>query len=72
MKNLLNEIEEWAETYDFSFQFWGKYNNNVFIYKNNVELFSSGGHESIDEVLKSALNYVRKINATIQSSNRKQ
>lgn len=59
---LLDEIEKYSEKYTFSFQFWGKGNNNVYIEKNDVELTSSGGFETIEEVLKFALGYIYKIN----------
>lgn len=62
MKELFNEIKKWAGIYEFSFQFWGEYNNNVWIYKDGVELFSCGGRESMEEVAKDALNYVYKVN----------
>ena len=59
---LLQEIEKYSEKYTFSFQFWGKGNNNVYIEKDCVELTSSGGYETIEDVLKFALEYIYKIN----------
>lgn len=61
---LLKEIERWAEKYQFSFQFWGIGNNNVFISKDHVDLYSSGGFDSANDVMIDALNYVYRINRT--------
>ena len=62
MNKLLNEIEKYSEIHTFCFQFWGKYNNNVFIEKDGIELTSSGGFETIEEVLKFSLGYIYKVN----------
>jgi len=59
---VLSEIEKWAKVYEFSFQFWGEGNNNVFISKDDVELDSTGGYETPLEVMKEALRYIYKIN----------
>lgn len=59
---LLDEIEKYSEKYTFSFQFWGKGNNNVYIEKQDAELTSSGGFETIEDALKFALGYIYKIN----------
>ena len=61
-KSLLAEIERYSKKYQFSFQFWGAGNNNVFIAKNDVELYSSGGYLLIEDALIAALLYVYKIN----------
>lgn len=59
---LLGEIEKWSEKYEFSFQFWGEGNMNVFIYKDGIELFCAGGRNTVYEILTEAMNFVRKIN----------
>lgn len=59
---LIQELEQWSETYHFNFQFWGEGNNNVFISKDGVELYSTGGLDSIADIIIAALVYVRKIN----------
>jgi len=61
---LIKEIEKYSGKYEFSPQFWGMGNNNIFISKNDVEIFSGGGYENISECLKSALEYIYKINRT--------
>jgi hypothetical protein len=64
METLITEIEKWSEKYDFSFQFWGEDNNNVFISKDHVDLHSTGGYETIEEVLKVTLEWVYRVNRT--------
>lgn len=61
---LLSEIEKWSEKYQFSFQFWGEGNNNLYIYKDDVELHSTGGWLTIEDALISALEYIYRINRT--------
>jgi hypothetical protein len=58
---LLSEIESYSNKYNFSFQFWGAGNNNVFIEKDNVEIYSSGGFETPDECMGKALLFIYKI-----------
>ena len=58
----MSEIEKYSEMYQFSFQFWGYANNNVFIMKDNVDLFDTGGLDAPGDAIKSALTYIYKIN----------
>ena len=62
MKELFDEINKWAGKYEFSFQFWGESNNNVWICKDGIELFSCYGCKSMEETVKIALNYIYKVN----------
>lgn len=63
MKNtLLNEITKYSGKYEFSFQFWGMNNNNVWIHKDGVELYSSGGHSSNIDAIIAAFKYIYRIN----------
>ncbi len=55
-------LEKWTDKYQISFQFWGKGNNNVFIEKDDVELFSTGGKETILEVLSEAVDWIHRVN----------
>jgi len=61
-ERFLKEIEKYSSKYQFSFQFWGDGNNNVFIMKDDIDLYSSGGFLSIQEALMDALQYIYKIN----------
>jgi hypothetical protein len=67
MKELMNEIEAFTATYEFNFQFWGEGNNNVYISKDDVDLYDSGGYNTIEEVLVCALTYLYKINRVAES-----
>lgn len=62
MDKLFKEIEAWYGIYEFSFQFWGKDSNNCRVYKNDVELYDSGGFETPKQAIEAALKYVNKIN----------
>jgi hypothetical protein len=59
-------IEFWTKRYEFSFQFWGDGNNNVFINKDDVEVASFGGDKTIHEILKRALDWCEKVNPKIK------
>jgi len=61
---LLDEIQAWSEKYEFSFQFWGKGRNQLWIYKGGVELTLFGGRDTAVEVIKEGLEYIYKINRT--------
>lgn len=60
---LLAEIDQYTHMYEFSFQFWGKDNNNVYVSKGHVELFDIGGRETIHQVLEDTLYHLKKIKA---------
>ena len=66
-EKLLKEIELFSVKYQFSFQFWGDGNNNVFISKDDVELYSSGGWLNIEDALTDAVKYIYRINRTPDS-----
>lgn len=68
MKQLFEEVNKWSEKYEFSFQFWGDHNNNVWLYKDGVELFDCGGRETIEEVVKDTLKYIYKQNQARSAS----
>lgn len=62
MEKLLNEIEAFSATYEFNFQFWSAGNNNIYIEKDGVDIYNSGGFETIEDVLKDSLNYLYRVN----------
>ena len=62
MEKLLKEIEKYSDKYQFSFQFWGNGDNNVYIAKDYVNLFDTGGYLTIEDVIIAALHYIYKIN----------
>lgn len=61
-KTNLELIEFWSRIYEFSFQFWGDANNNVYINKGGIELASFGGEDTIDEIFKRAIEWCEKQN----------
>jgi hypothetical protein len=63
---LLTKVEFWAFQYDFSFQFWGVGNNNVYINRSNVELASFGGFDTIKEAFERVLEWCEKANPRIK------
>lgn len=63
-QTLLDEITKWAAKYHFSFQFWGEGDNNVFIRKNGIDLYSTGGCDTPRKAIFKALEYIYRINNT--------
>lgn len=63
---MLAKIEFWAHQYDFNFQFWGPDNNNVFISRGGVDLFSAGGYETIKEMFDRVLEWCEKANPRVK------
>ena len=63
---LLTKIEFWAFQYDFSFQFWGTGNNNVYINRGGIEIASFGGRETIKEVLQDTIEWCEKANPRVK------
>lgn len=61
-QDLLLEIERWSTVYQFSFQFWGPGNNNVYIHKADIELASFGDEDDIEAILTKTLEWVNKQN----------
>lgn len=61
----LRKIEFWATKYEFSFQFWGEGNNNVFINKDDVEIHSSGGYETVADMFKYVIAWCEKANPKV-------
>lgn len=62
--DLLEALEVWSHKYEFSFQFLGPSNNNIWIYKDGVEFYCAGGNGSVCGIIKDALTYIYKINST--------
>jgi hypothetical protein len=56
---LMKKIAYWSHRYQFSFQFWGEDNNNVFIYKDDVEL-ESFGDENMNDILEKTIEWCEK------------
>src|ERR1700752_3636759 len=62
MDKIIIEIEKWTKVYEFSFQFWGEDNNNVYINKGGIEVGSFGGEKTIKDILTRTLEWCNKQN----------
>jgi hypothetical protein len=62
LNQLMQGIKKWSDVYEFSFQFWGEDQNNVFINKGGIEMASFGGEETIEKILERTLEWVNKEN----------
>lgn len=62
----LNRVEFWAYQYDFSFQFWGPGQNNVFINRDDVEIHSSGGFDTVMEMFDYVIEWCEKANPKVK------
>lgn len=62
IKHLAKEIQKWSSVYNFSFQFWGEGNNNVFIAKDNIDLASFGGEDTIQAIFDRTMQWVKEKN----------
>lgn len=58
----MGKIEYWQLKYQISFQFWPDGDNNVYINKDGVELWSTGGRACIEDILKDAIEWCEKAN----------
>jgi len=56
------KIEFWASQYQISFQFWGEGDNNVFIYRDHVEIASFGGESSPIDIIERTVAWCEKSN----------
>ncbi len=64
--SLVYKIEFWSKKYEFSFQFWGEGQNNVYINKDFVEIASFGGKKTIDDIFKKVIEWCEKANPRIK------
>ncbi len=62
MKTLLSELQKFSTKYEFNFQFWGGGANNVFIYKDDVEIYNSGDNDTVEEAIINALEFCYRVN----------
>lgn len=56
----LAKIEYWSNRYRFGFQYWGPEGCNVYIYRDDVEIASFGGRETISELLDDVIEWCEK------------
>lgn len=66
IESLIIDLEEYTKRYEISFQFWGEGNNNVYISKDDVELQSFGGEDTIKDIIVRTIEYLDRINNKIK------
>lgn len=54
---LMAKIDYWRHRYNFSFQIWSKDELNVYIYREDVEVYSMGGKDSIQELMADTIKW---------------
>lgn len=59
---LFEQLDKYADRYQISFQMGGKGRYTIFIDKDDIDIFTEGGHSTANEAIKSALDYLNKIN----------
>lgn len=62
---LMAKIAYWSTRYDISFQFWNG-DNNVYISRDQIDIHSSGGYETIEKVLKYTIEWCEKTNPSFK------
>jgi hypothetical protein len=62
IEHLFKRIKKYSDRYQFTFQFWGEGNNNVFIDKDDVDIYNTGGYDTPEEVMEAAIEFLDKIN----------
>lgn len=61
MKSKLKALDKYSKTYEITFQM-GYYGCSLFLFKDNVELHISHQHNTIDDAINAALQYLDRIN----------
>lgn len=64
MKKLFKELDKWSDVYQFSFQFWGEDKNSIYLWKNDIVIFDTGGLEKSKDAVHAVLNWIYKVNKT--------
>jgi len=59
---VFEELSEYYGKYEITFQFWGEGNNNVWVEKDGVDLWDSGGFKEPIEAMIAARDYLDRIN----------
>jgi hypothetical protein len=61
----MTKIQFWSSFYDFSFQFWGDGDNNVFIARDLVEVHSMGGSNSPLNIMQRTIAWCEVTNPSV-------
>lgn len=57
---LVAKIDYWRQRYSFSFQIWSKDELNVYIHRDDAEIHSSGGFDSITDLFQYTVDWCEK------------
>lgn len=57
------KLKSYAGKYQISFQLWGEDNNNIFIQKDDVDLWSCGNEKTPLDAMRKAIGYLDRINS---------
>jgi len=57
----MKRLDKWKDMYDFNCQIYaGDY--NIYVNKTDVDVFSTGGHETFNDALKVVLEWLERVN----------
>lgn len=58
-----NKLKSFAGKYQISMQLWGDGNNQIFIQKDDVDLWDCGNEKTPLDAMKKAISYLNRINS---------
>lgn len=61
----MTKIQFWSAYYDFSFQFWGEDNNNVYVSRDSIDIADFGGEETPLDIIKRVIAWCEKTNPSV-------
>lgn len=62
-KNIMQRIQHYANNgWEINVQIWGDGENNIYVSKGDVDMWSDGGCETMEKALESALHYLDRVN----------
>lgn len=64
---LYRQLQKWKDVYDVNFQMYGG-EFNIYLSKNDIELYSMGGCETPEEALNGCLAWINKVNKPIKEN----
>ena len=63
---LFKKLTKYAGKYQISLQLWGEGNNNIYIQKDDVDLWSCGGEKTPIAAMIKAIGFLDRINGVNQ------
>lgn len=59
---LFHRLNSYAGKYQINIQLWGEWNNQIYISKDDVSLWSCGNEKTPEAAMRKALEYLERIN----------